>query len=443
MTAKTNGHYPTEPLKCWNKAKEIRLKYYQDYATAHDRGGLRWGGGAWALSAIPAGLGDHICSLTTEPYAASIAFQRDLSVKCLEAAEAAGYARDLCAYVRTYIGSVLLDKYAFGGPIPKMDFIFQEQLCCSQAKWYQVVSELKGGIPMYCIDLSTGPYCQLTESRLQYVVDQMAEGIEWLEKTTGRKFDDEKMVQAIYNECRSTSTWAEICTLNKAVPAPLDEKSMHSLYVLATLHKHSKEVADFYEEVRDETQDRVARGIAAVPTERCRVITDTQPPWGFLHLYRYLETYGCVSVGSLYVFGLEGNFEVHPDGTWGPRRTPQQLGIVLKDRAHALRVYADWNLSRPQWQHFYDPQLKTEMLLRMAKEWKLDGVILHYNRGCEGLTVGVAENRLGLLKAGVPVMTYEGNMGDERELDKNKIYNNIDTFMERLGMTRLTEDKSS
>ena len=67
------------------------------------------------------------------------------------------------------------------------------------------------------------------------------------------------------NECRSTSAWAEICDLNKAVPAPLEEKTMYSLYVLGTLHKASKVVADFYEELRDEVKDRVARGIAAVP----------------------------------------------------------------------------------------------------------------------------------------------------------------------------------
>ncbi|OFW30165.1 MAG: benzoyl-CoA reductase, bzd-type, subunit O [Acidobacteria bacterium RIFCSPLOWO2_12_FULL_60_22] len=436
--APKNGHYPTEPLKCWNKAKEIRQKYYENFATAHERGGLRWGGGAWAFDAIVAGLGEEMRLMTTEPYSASVAFNKELSAKCLEAAEAKGYARDLCSYVRNYIGSILIDKYAFGGPFPHLDFIFQEQLCCSQAKWYQVVSELEGGIPMFCIDLSVGPYHQLNESRLQYLVDQMHDGIEWLQKTTGRPFDDEKMIEAVHNECRSTSTWAEICCLNKAVPAPLDEKSMHSFYVLATLDKARKEVADFYEELRDEVKDRVARGIAGVASERCRVITDTQPPWGFLHLYRYLETYGCVSVGSLYVFGLEGNFEVKEDGTWGPRATPQQKGIVLKDRDHALRVYADWNLSRPQWQHFYNPQLKTDMMTRIAKEWKLDGVILHYNRGCEGLTVGIAENRLGLIKEGIPVMTYEGNMADEREFDEPRARSRVDSFMESLGLERLT-----
>ena len=76
--------YPMEPLRCWNKAKELREKYYHDYATAHERGGLRWTGGAWAIDAIPAGLGDDVYPITGEPYAAGIAFNKDFSRKCLE-----------------------------------------------------------------------------------------------------------------------------------------------------------------------------------------------------------------------------------------------------------------------------------------------------------------------------------------------------------------------
>ena len=60
--------------------------------------------------------------------------------------------------------------------------------------------------------------------------------------------------------------------------------------------------------------------------------------------------------------------------------------------------------------------------------------MLHYNRGCEGLTIGIAENRLALLDAGYPVMTFEGNMGDEREFDEARTMARIDTFMERLGL---------
>ena len=432
----TKQLYPTRKLECWGKAKEIRENYYRDYATAHDRGALRWAGGAWTFGAIPCGLGEDVYSITSEPYAASIAANREFSTRCLEATERAGYARDLCSYMRNYWGSLLLDEFLWGGPFPKPDFIWQDHICCSHAKWYQVVCDLEPGIPHFSIDVAVGPEHEINDNKINYLVGQMHDGIEWLEKVTGREYNDDLLIEAVYNECRATSLWAEICNLNKAIPAPLEEKTMYSLYVLGTLMKHSKVVADFYEELRDEVQDRVDNGIAAVANERCRLMSDTQPPWGFLSLFRYLEEYGAISVGSLYTFGLIGLWEVKPDGTWGPRTTPQELGVKIKDRDHALRVLTEWNLHKPEWQHFYSPHLKTDMMVRIAKEWSLDGVLLHYNRGCEGLSVGIAENRLGLIDAGFPVMTFEGNMGDEREFDLARTMTRVDTFMETLGLKK-------
>ncbi|MBW1880076.1 MAG: 2-hydroxyacyl-CoA dehydratase, partial [Deltaproteobacteria bacterium] len=258
------------------------------------------------------------------------------------------------------------------------------------------------------------------------------------EKVTGRTYDDALLIEACKNEFRSTSLWAEICTLNRARPAPLDEKTMYSLYVFGTLSKHSKWVVDFYEELRDEVADRVARGIAAVAHERCRLISDTQPPWGFLKVFRYLEEFGAVSIGSLYTFGLAGIWEVKPDGTWGPRTTPMEAGIDLSSREKALRAYAEWNLHKPEWQHFYSPHLKSEMMIRICKEWNIDGVLLHYNRGCEGLTLGIAENRLALIEAGYPVLPFEGNMGDEREFDVARTMSRVDSFMETLDLKKIS-----
>ena len=143
-----------------------------------------------------------------------------------------------------------------------------------------------------------------------------------------------------------------------------------------------------------------------------------------------------LSIGSLYTFGLIGIWEDKPDGSWGGRTTPMDRGVEITSRDQALRLYADWTLSKPEWQHFYSPHLKTEMMIRIAKEWHLDGVLLHYNRGCEGLSVGIAENRLGLIEAGFPVMAFEGNMGDEREFDEARVKVRFDAFMETLGVTR-------
>ncbi len=443
------GNYPSERLKCWNEAKALRRKYYEDYVKAHERGGIRWAGGAWTLSAIPEGLGDDVYPLTSEPYGATIAYFKEFALKCQEAVEKAGYIRDLCSYMRNYWGSIILDKFILAdGTIidefPAPDFIWQDHICCSHAKWYQVVRELEAKkgkeIPFYCIDVGVGSYKQINERRINYVVRQIEDGIKWLEKVTGRDYDDDRLIQAIYNECKSTALWSEICTYNRAIPAPLDEKSMYSLYVLGTLMKSKKECVEFYEKLLAEVKDRVERGIAAVPTERLRLITDTQPPWGFLQIFRYMEKFGAVSIGSLYTFGLIGVWEVKEDGRWGPPVPPQDRGIEFKDREEALKFYVEWNLKyKPEWQHFYHPKLKSEMMIRIVKEWNVDAVLLHYNRGCEGLSLGIAENRLALIKEGIPVLPFEGNMGDEREFDLPRTQAAIDMFMESLGLKKLTE----
>jgi benzoyl-CoA reductase subunit B len=438
--------YPTEKLKCWGKVKDIRTKYYQDFVEAHDKGGLRWGGGAWTFDAVPQGLGEDVYPITSEPYGATLAFDKDLSMECMEAAEVKGYPRDLCSYMRNYWGSIILNKFAFGykdgeflprfqgaEPIdfPKPDFLWQDHICCSHAKWYQVISELEGGVPTFTVDNAVGPSDELNDHKIKYVVNQLLEGIEWLQKVTKRDYDDELLYKAIRNHFISTSKWAEVCELNKAIPAPLDEKSIYSLYVLGTLQKAGQQVADFYEkELLPEVQDRVKRGIAAVPNEAFRVMSDTQPPWSFLSIFRYLEKYGCVSVGSLYTFGLIGQWEVKEDGTWGAKTIPD---TNFSSREQALHEYVKYELHKPEWQHFYSCHIKSDMMIRIAKEWKLNGVMLHYNRGCEGLSVGIAENRLALLEADFPVMAFEGNNADEREFDEARTRAKIDAFMETLG----------
>ncbi|MFQ5826535.1 MAG: 2-hydroxyacyl-CoA dehydratase, partial [Dehalococcoidia bacterium] len=65
--------------------------------------------------------------------------------------------------------------------------------------------------------------------------------------------------------------------------------------------------------------------------------------------------------------------------------------------------------------------------------------IIHLNRGCEGLAMGQMENRLALLREGVPVMAYEGNMSDSREFEQAQVLDSIDAFMESLGLHKLED----
>ncbi|MBF8265660.1 MAG: benzoyl-CoA reductase, bzd-type, O subunit, partial [Dehalococcoidia bacterium] len=47
------------------------------------------------------------------------------------------------------------------------------------------------------------------------------------------------------------------------------------------------------------------------------------------------------------------------------------------------------------------------------------------------------EFRLGVQKAGIPVLTYEGNMADKREFDESQTIDRLEAFMESLGLHKL------
>ena len=257
--------YKTAPFKVWNKAKEIRNRIYQEVIEAKDKGKLLIGGGAESLITLASGF-DH-AFLTGEPYGASVAhlYSEDpkLYMEIVEACEHKGFPRDLCAYMRNYIGSMLVDKFIFGrGPFPKIDVCLQAGFCDTHYKWYQAVSEIRG-VPFYSLDLvplnweTSGESEEIKRLKHEFIYNQILEAIEWMEKVTGRKYNDEKFIQGVYNECESTSLWAKCCVLNRNIPAPMDEKTMLSFYVLAVLGRYRDDVVEFYRELLAELEEEL------------------------------------------------------------------------------------------------------------------------------------------------------------------------------------------
>ena len=209
----------------------------------------------------------------------------------MECYEARGYARDMCGYMRNFLGTMFLDKYYFtGGPFPKFDFAWSVRHCpAGHPKWHQIVSEYQG-IPMYYVDDETMLAIDGDqEARIEYVAGQYLDSIEWMEKITKRKYDDEKGIEAMRNYFINEGLWGEINLLNGAIPAPLDIKSMFALMPISMLRRHEKVATEFLTELRDEVKERIANKIAAVPAEAYRMCMLTPPPWSFLKVFRYLE----------------------------------------------------------------------------------------------------------------------------------------------------------
>ncbi len=430
--------FKTQPFKVFGKAKELRQGFYQSYATAKDEGKLTTTGSIMSFRPVIAGLGDFV-HLGGEPYGAVVGADPIMSQQFTEETESRGYARDMCGYMRNYLGSMFLNKYAFGGPFKKPSFVFHVHFCEHHGKWYQIVKETLG-VPVKVIDFPVGPPDDgRQESREDYLYNQLQESIPWMEKVTGIKYDDEKLIKALKNYFMNESLWGEIILLNRNRPAPIDIKTLYAFQIPGTLFPHEQRCVDFQKELLDEMKYRVKEGIAAVPVERARLMHDNQPPWYFLDLFRYMEQHGAVVVISHYVLFLGGTVNEKPDGSFERQPTPMEMGMKMTNRDEALRALVKWSLRRHSWRvgisNLADE--KKDLEVKLAKDWHIDGAVMHFNRGCEMIASNEKEVRLALMAAGYPVVTYEGNMADRREFDEGQTMRRITAFMESMNLKKI------
>jgi len=444
--------YKTKQFDCWNLAKELRMEIYTKLGqkASGEKNWLVASGGTEALIGLPAGLGEDYVPFGGEPYGASTG-ALGKSEEMMAACEAKGYARDLCGYCRNYLGSTFSDKYSFGGPYPHPDFYFQLHFCDTHGKWYQPASNFTHK-PYFVLDYGAmyrWPDWNESEKRKQnkfnYLLQQMHEAIRWMEKVTGRTYNDGLLADAVYNEIRSTSRWAQCCELNKHVPAPMDEKSMFAFYVIHVLRRHTKEAVQFFDALYDELKDRIAKGIAGVANEKFRLVHNSQPPWYALDIFRYMEKFGVACVGSQYDFMLSGGWDYYYDENHVPHiraaQVPADIKEQIKTRDGALRALTAWMLDYGLTaRSFRFPMVERRNIdTCIAKDWNCQGAMMHLNRGCEGWAVGQLEVRRALVEAGYPVLTYEGNVADPREFDRPRTYARIDAFLEANKLTKIEE----
>lgn len=429
--------YETKPFECWQKAKELRLKQWRDIASAREQGKILSSGYSVGVAPLVMGLGDDVEFMASEPLAASTLPDVAYTTQCFEAVEAKGFARDVCGYARAYWGNMFLDRLPLGGPFPHLDFLFERHWCDTLVKGLQFVGEHLG-IPYHCVDFPIGPAeGERLEMKVRYVVAQLHRAIEWLEKTSGKVWDEEKFIRAFKNEVLSRTLWAEVLHVNKAIPAPMDQKSMYPFFAITVMMPWKQESVDFHRALLEETRDRAAHGIAAVSSERYRIIHEQIPPWHFLRMFRILENYGVVAMGSHHCVLIPGDFrEVGEELV--PAPLPPQFGTGFKSRDDALETYARWYLECLVDKFYLSAQDRSRLITRMARNWKVDGVILPINRGCTFGGMGILETKLALRDAGIPSVEYEANLVDPRDFDPARVMDIIESFLDGQGLKPLT-----
>jgi benzoyl-CoA reductase subunit B len=279
---------------------------------------------------------------------------------------------------------------------------------------------------------------------LEHRLDEFLDQVEWLEKLSGRKFDDEVFVGLVKSALVVKALAAEVYCLNQSIPAPLDIKSLYSFYTLGGLTMADQDAVEaFWKELRDEVKWRVDNHIAAVGTERYRYVEDEPPPWYFLKYYRYLEKYGAVGLGSRYQFSIAWPFDLQKDGSYVRRKTVLELGWPLNTRREAMRANMlsfSANLEPGKGLREVDVSTWGKSMVQFAKAYKADGAVLPLWDAGVGCVYGRREYGIDLTKAGVKIMYYEGSQcGDRTDFDENRMLDQIDNWMESQGLHKLED----
>jgi len=431
----TYQKYQTKPLDCWQLSKELRAKFFQEVWTAKEEGKtLSLGLGLFSNS-LPTSLPDSVFA-EMGTYFTTIANNPEQAIQCAQAVTARGYPVDICHATQLVWGSMFTNQGPFGKFI-QPDFCIQLHFCETQGKSTQVMSEYFG-IPSFCIDAPLLPVGRDKEAYKRNLVNQMQEAIEWMEKVTGKRFDDETFVHKVRNEWETTILWAKICELNKNIPAPLDIRMLSSLSAAPFLNRSSDETVRYLHILYDEVQDRVKNQIAALGTERCRLLHEGVPPFYFLRFFRIPEKYGAVFIGSALDFGGCGAFERQEDGSWTVMRHPEEMGMPLNTREDALYALAHYFVNSAFMRSLVVLG-KVEEQIKRVEDWRADGVVFHCDRGCQALPAGMPEARLALKERGIPSMVYEASHGDPRELAEAQVVDRLEAFMEALGLDPLED----
>jgi benzoyl-CoA reductase/2-hydroxyglutaryl-CoA dehydratase subunit BcrC/BadD/HgdB len=410
-------------LKVWDECKMLASKFYQDMLQAKKQGKvLAWMGGTLPPELIRA---MDIVPVFGEPYGAISSSSAERSAEFCAASEARGYSQDICAYARVFIGA-MFERRSPWGEFPEPDFVAAgKNPCSTHIKWWEVVSRHLD-CPFFVIDTPTA-YDRVEKYHIDYFVSQLYRFIEFLEEVTGKQLEEEALCETVYLAKQCMDLWDQVMEFMKAVPCPVDMKTLYTLMLPSIIWRGTWEVVEFNTRLRDELEEWVNKSIGALKEEKCRLMWDNLPIWYDLSLYRFVEQFGAVFVTSVYsqLWGMKSK---NLPGRYAPEVEPCSLSRP-SNLEEALIDIA--KLQIPLAGCLGSLEVITELFIKTAQEFKIDAVILHSNWGCKTQSRGrLVAAQAVREKLGIPTLIIEANSADARNYNGPKVREQIEDFLD-------------
>lgn len=394
-------------MKSAKKMRDIMTTYYMDALTARENKKTV----AWITSGGPVEplIAMDIIPVYPENHGAMIGASKMGEELCSKA-EDMGYTSDLCSYARSDIACAVAGGGPLGG-LPKPDMLICcNNICGTVLKWYEIQARYFK-VPLFILDT---PICHTGYSPeiAVYVRQQISEYVLFLEQTTGRSFDHDRMKEVGQLSLEGQKLWQKVLNTTANKPSPMSAFDAFFFLALIVTLRGTQTAVDFYGELVTEMEDRVARGIGVVPDERYRLLWDNLPVWYSLKwLSNKFSAQNACLVADTYT------------SAWCSAINYIDIDNYLDSMAQAYtRIYLNIGVDQ-----------MADQVLDMIKFYGVDGFVMHSNRSCKPYSFGQLDiMNIVREKAGIPVLLLEADMVDPRNFSLSQTETRIDAFMEIL-----------
>ena len=383
----------------------------------------------------------EIVPVWTENYAGICAVKRDAS-RFLERAEAENFSRSLCTYAlcglgfdawREELGEMPPNPPWGGQARPDMMLGSGQMLCDPRNKWYQAAQHYMPDVPVYETSLLWPPYEDDIDHRevegyyVKHVVESLRGLVEFLEKQTGKKMNWDRLSELVDLVDRTWNIFIEAYELRKAIPTPMGTGDAMNTMVPLAFMLGTQEAYDFYKDLYDELQRKIANKEGVIPDEKYRLLWGGGlPSWFALTDFNYFNSKGAV-------FPVETTY----------RMAEPIYRLDMPKTSDPLEHIA-WRWVK-YWTHWYDKARKrpgshpdVERLIQYIEDYKIDGVVMHEAFSCRTWHLGLIW-QLNLLKkvyGDIPTLILESDIVDISSYSEADTHNRIDAFIETLESVR-------
>jgi len=392
-------------IKSVSRMKEIMTTYYIEAKMAEGTGKKV----AWITSGGPVEplIVMDVIPVYPENHGAMIGASK-MGADLCEKSEAMGFSRDICSYARSDIASAPINAGPIGG-LPKPDMLVCcNNICGTVLKWYEIQARYFK-VPLFILDT---PFChtEFSIEAKQYVLRQLYEYIEFLERYCGKTFDQDKMKEVGRLSVQGQRLWKAVLDTAAHKPAPLSAfDAFFHLALIVTL-RGTQVVVDYYTTLLKEMEERIEAGIGAIANEHYRLLWDNLPIWYRTKwLSEKFASYDACLVADTYTSAWCGALKYIDENDF--------FNTIAEAYS---RIYLNIGIDQ-----------MADEILSIVDRYDVNGIVMHSNRSCKPYSFGQYDiQKIIRKKRGVPSLVIEADMVDERSFAESQIEARIEAFME-------------